>query len=65
MTKPEVIRKLKHDFKRPLSNLQMLVTILKAQDMERDKLIGALEKIISEGDQALKTLEEVQADEKE
>lgn len=65
MTKPELIRKLKHDFKRPLSNLQMLVTILKAQEMDREKIIGALEKVISEGYQALTLLDEVQADEEE
>ena len=63
MSSPEVIRKLKHDFKRPLSNLQMLVTILKSGDMEKAKLIGALEKIISEGNQALSLLEQVEADE--
>jgi len=65
VTKQEVIRKLKHDFKRPLSNLQMLVTILKAQEMDREKIIGALEKVISEGYQALTLLDEVQADEEE
>lgn len=59
MTKPEKIQKLKHDFKRPLSNLQMLVTILKAQEMERSKVVANLEKIISEGQEALKLLDEI------
>lgn len=58
-----MIRKLKHDFKRPLSNLQMLVIILKSDEMEKERLVGALEKIISEGNQALGLLDQLDIDE--
>lgn len=61
----EEVRKIKHDLRRPFSNLQMLVTILKGSYMDKTKLIEYLEKVISEGDQALELLEKVQADEKE
>jgi signal transduction histidine kinase len=63
VSKPEMIRKLKHDFKRPLSNLQMLVIILKSGEMEKERLVGALEKIISEGNQALGLLDQMDVDE--
>ncbi len=59
MSQAEVIKKLKHDFKRPLSNLQMLVTILEAGGMEKERLVGALKKIIQEGDQALRLLDQL------
>jgi hypothetical protein len=51
------VRKIKHDLRRPFSNLQMLVTILKGSDMDKAKLIENLEKVISEGNQALELLE--------
>jgi hypothetical protein len=53
----EEIRKIKHDFKRPFSNLQMLVTILKGSDMDKAKLIENLEKIIMEGQSAVELLD--------
>jgi hypothetical protein len=53
----EEIRKIKHDFKRPFSNLQMLVTILKGSDMDKAKLIENLEKIIKEGQSAVELLD--------
>ena len=51
------VRKIKHDLRRPFSNLQMLVTILKGSDMDKAKLLENLEKVISEGNQALELLE--------
>ena len=54
----EELKKLKHDFKRPFSNLQMLVTILKGSDMDKQRLISSLEKILSEGQEVLNKLEE-------
>ena len=57
MYSEEEIRKIKHDFKRPFSNLQMLVTILKGSDMDKAKLIENLEKIIKEGQQAVELLD--------
>ena len=51
------VRKIKHDLRRPFSNLQMLVTILKGSDMDKAKLIENLEKVISEGNHALELLE--------
>jgi hypothetical protein len=51
------LRKIKHDLRRPFSNLQMLVTILKGSDMDKAKLIDNLEKVISEGNQALELLD--------
>lgn len=54
----EEMKKLKHDLKRPFSNLQMLLTILKGTDMEKQKLITSLEKILSEGQEALKKLDD-------
>ena len=53
----EKVRKIKHDLRRPFSNLQMLVTILRGSDMDKAKLIENLEKVISEGNHALKLLE--------
>lgn len=53
----EEVRKIKHDLKRPFSNLQMLVTILRGSDMDKAKLIENLEKVISEGTQALELLD--------
>ena len=53
----EEIRKIKHDFKRPFSNLQMLVTILKGSEMEKKKLIESLEKILREGQEAVELLD--------
>lgn len=58
MLNEEEMNKLKHDLKRPFSNLQMLVTILKGSDMEKERLISGLEKILSEGQEALKKLDE-------
>jgi len=49
----EEMKKLKHDLKRPFNNLQMLLTILKGTDMEKERLISSLEKILSEGQEAL------------
>ena len=57
MYSEEEIRKIKHDFKRPFSNLQMLVTILKGSDMDKAKLIENLEKIIMEGKSAVELLD--------
>ena len=54
----EELRKIKHDLKRPFSNLQMLVTILKGSDMDKQRLIEGLEKVIQEGQEALKRLDE-------
>lgn len=54
----EEMKKLKHDLKRPFSNLQMLVTILKGSDMEKERLISSLEKILSEGQETLKQLDD-------
>lgn len=53
----EELRKLKHDLRRPFSNLQMLVTILKGSDMDKQRLITSLEKIIQEGQEVLSELE--------
>lgn len=58
MTTDEELRKLKHDLRRPFSNLQMLVTILKGSDMDKQRLIEGLEKILSEGQDVLKRLDE-------
>lgn len=58
MFNEEELKKLKHDLKRPFSNLQMLITILKGTDMEKERLVSSLEKILSEGQEALKKLEE-------
>lgn len=58
MLNEEELKKLKHDLKRPFSNLQMLLTILKGTDMEKQKLITSLEKILSEGQEALKKLDD-------
>lgn len=57
MYSEEEIRKIKHDFKRPFSNLQMLVTILKGSEMDKAKLIENLEKIIKEGQAAVELLD--------
>lgn len=54
----EELKKLKHDLKRPFSNLQMLITILKGSEMEKERLISSLEKILSEGQDTLKKLDE-------
>lgn len=54
-TQEELIR-LNHDLKRPFSNLQMLITILKGTDMDKKRLIEGLEKIHAEGMQALELL---------
>lgn len=53
----EELKKLKHDLKRPFSNLEMLLTILKGSEMEKRKLIDNLEKILSDGNEVLKRLE--------
>ena len=57
MYSEEEIRKIKHDFKRPFSNLQMLVTILKGSEIDKAKLIENLEKIIKEGQAAVELLD--------
>ncbi|MBA2403927.1 MAG: hypothetical protein H0V66_04080 [Bdellovibrionales bacterium] len=57
MYSEEEIRKIKHDFKRPFSNLQMLVTILKGSDMDKARVIENLEKIIKEGQAAVELLD--------
>ena len=57
MYSEEEIRKIKHDFKRPFSNLQMLVTVLKGSEMDKAKLIENLEKIIKEGQSAVELLD--------
>lgn len=57
MFNEEELKKLKHDLKRPFSNLQMLITILKGTEMEKERLVSSLEKILSEGQEALKKLE--------
>lgn len=49
----EELRKLLHDLRRPFSNLEMLLTILKGKGMEQSQLIGHLEKILAEGKEAL------------
>lgn len=49
----EELRKLKHDLKRPFSNLEMLLTILKGSEMDKSKIIDHLEKILHEGNSAL------------
>ncbi|MES2527009.1 MAG: hypothetical protein V4598_07965 [Bdellovibrionota bacterium] len=54
----EELRKLKHDLKRPFSNLEMLLTILKGSEMEKSRLIENLEKIIHDGQEALKRLDQ-------
>lgn len=53
----EELKKLKHDLKRPFSNLEMLLTILKGSEMDKKKLVDNLEKILSEGKDVLKRLE--------
>lgn len=53
----EEVRKIKHDLKRPFSNLQMLVTILKGSEMDKAKLIESLERVIAEGNQVLALLD--------
>lgn len=53
----EELRKLKHDLKRPFSNMEMLITILKGSEMDKQRLIVALEKILSEGKEVLEKLE--------
>lgn len=54
----EELRKLKHDLKRPFSNLEMLLTILKGSEMEKSRLIENLEKILRDGQEALKRLDQ-------
>ena len=54
----EELKKLKHDLRRPFSNLQMLVTILKGSDMDKVRLIDGLEKILQEGQEVLKKLDQ-------
>lgn len=51
------MKKLKHDLKRPFSNLEMLVTILRGSEMEKKKIIENLEKILNDGHEVLKRLE--------
>lgn len=58
MYNEEEMKKLKHDLKRPFSNLQMLITILKGSEMEKERILASLEKILSEGQEALKKLDE-------
>lgn len=58
MATEEEIRKLKHDLKRPFSNLEMLLTILKGSEMEKARLVENLEKILADGREVLKRLEE-------
>lgn len=53
----EEMKKLKHDLKRPFSNLEMLVTILRGSEMEKKKIIENLEKILNDGHEVLKRLE--------
>lgn len=53
----EEIKKLKHDLKRPFSNLEMLLTILKGSEMEKKKLIDNIEKILAEGKDVLARLD--------
>jgi hypothetical protein len=58
MNSIEDLKKLKHDLRRPFSNLHMLITILKGSDMDKQRLIESLEKILAEGQDALKRLDE-------
>lgn len=58
MYTPEELKKLKHDLRRPFSNLQMLITILKGSDMDKQRLIQSLDKIASEGQEVLERLDE-------
>ncbi len=53
----EEIKKLKHDLRRPFSNLEMLLTILKGSEMEKKKLIDNIEKILAEGKDVLARLD--------
>lgn len=53
----EQMKRLRHDLKRPFSNLEMLLTILKGSDMDKKRLMENLEKILAEGKEALKGLE--------
>jgi len=52
----EELKKLKHDLKRPFSNLEMLLTILKGSEMDKRKLIDNLEKILTDGNEVLTRL---------
>lgn len=52
----EELKKLKHDLKRPFSNLEMLLTILKGSEMDKRKIIENLEKILSDGNEVLTRL---------
>ncbi len=54
----EELKKLKHDLKRPFSNLEMLLTILKGSEMEKSRLIENLEKILRDGQEALKRIDQ-------
>lgn len=58
MFNEEELRKLKHDLRRPFSNLQMLVTILRGSEMDKQRLLEGLEKVLAEGQEALKRLDE-------
>lgn len=58
MYSDEELRKIKHDLRRPFSNLQMLVTILKGSEMDKQRLLEGLEKILAEGQEVLKRLDE-------
>jgi hypothetical protein len=53
----EELRKLKHDLRRPFSNLQMLITILKGSEMEKQRLITSLESILKDGQEVLSQLD--------
>lgn len=53
MYSQEQIRKITHDLQRPLSNLEMLITILKGSEMDKVRLIENLERILQDGKRAL------------
>lgn len=58
MEKDDELKKLRHDLRRPFSNLQMLITILKGSEMDKKRLVDGLEKILLEGQEVLKRLDE-------
>lgn len=57
MNNNDDFKKLKHDLRRPFSNLEMLITILKGSEMDKQRMISSLEKILSEGKEAVERLE--------
>jgi hypothetical protein len=51
------IKRLKHDLKRPFSNLEMLIIILKGSEMDKERLVENLENILNEGKEAIRGIE--------